>query len=365
MSSGSESGSGSELDDEYQPIQPRGGYKSKAFAQPTSFDAYLTATATAVKTSNAVFSSLEPLTPDDYTQLVKRAQHPKPLDATPFFPLYAQTLDAGFNIFFYGYGSKLTTLDTIARAVLSKRGPVLVSRCFAPDFTFKDFLATLQRGTSASALTLESIIAALDEVPHPLFLLMHSLDKAPPKVRSATLRLATHARVQVVASLDHIRASALFSQRDLAGWVWHDLTTLAPYDAELAHIDPLALKQQKDSAAADGDANGGTVAITEIGATHVLASVTARAKRLFALLSRRQLETAEGAAQPSAEHGMEHDALLHAARADFIATSDTALRALLGEFTDHGLIISKDEVLWVPLRNDVLQRVLDKLGKKD
>ncbi|EJD50650.1 origin recognition complex subunit 2 [Auricularia subglabra TFB-10046 SS5] len=341
---------------------PAASRSKAAFAQPTSFDAYLTATATPAKTSNAVFSSLEPLSPDEYANLVQRARVAKPLDAVPFFPLYANSVDAGFNVFFYGYGSKLATLDKFARAVLARRGPVVVSRCFDPNFTLKIFLATLARATDAAAHTLEAVISALPRLPHaPLILLLHSLDKAPPKVRHATLRLATEENVQVIASLDHIRAPVLFTQRELSGWVWHDLTTLAPYDSELAHIDPLALRQHKDSGAAGAAAGQAIPTITETGAAHVLASVTARAKRVLKLLATNQLE-ADASTEPSAQGGMEYDGLLHACRADFIASNDTALRALLGEFTDHGLVRIENDILWIPLRKDVLQRVIDKMG---
>lgn len=357
MSSASDSGSESELQASDDELPEQSTRKNAAFTQPTSFDAYIVATTTPARTSNAVFSSLEALTPDEYARLVQRAQHPKSLDPAPFYPMYARTVDAGFNVFFYGYGSKLAALDAFARTMLSRRGPIVVSRCFAPSFAIRDFLGTLQRATSATAPTLEAVTTALDTLQRTLFLVMHSLDKAPPKVRSATLRLAALPGVCVCASLDHIRSPALFGQRDLAGWVWHDLTTLAPYNVELAHIDPLALRQQP-AGAASTEGTSTRAAITETGAAHVLASVTVRAKRLFALIATRQLDGDD--VPPGPEHGIEHDALLTAARTDFIASSDTALRALLGEFTDHGLILTENDMLWIPMRKDVLQRVLDK-----
>ncbi|KIJ18283.1 hypothetical protein PAXINDRAFT_110763, partial [Paxillus involutus ATCC 200175] len=67
--------------------------------------------------------------------------------------------------------------------------------------------------------------------------------------------------------------------------------------------------------------------------------------------------------------GLTYDALFALARDHFVATSDTALRALLGEFRDHGLILASasgtagsgaggGETLWIPLRKDRLVRVL-------
>ncbi|KAH7103406.1 origin recognition complex subunit 2 [Auriculariales sp. MPI-PUGE-AT-0066] len=345
-------------------IHPSAG---KAFAHASAFDAFFAATITPAKTGDAVFSSLTPLEPEEYQEYVKRAILPEPLDATPFYGAYATTIDAGFNIFFYGYGSKLSMLDKFARKVLCGRGPVVVSRCFSPSFDLKLFLSILQRATDAAAATIESALSSLDSAPRTIIFLMHSLDKAPPKVRAAALRLAAHPKAQVVASLDHVRASSLFTQRDLAGWAWHDLTTLAPYDTELAHIDPLALRQTRDGGSGT-TANAGQ-RITESGAIHVLASVTPRAKQLFTFLARRQLDTEDGDddsarrnAEPDSGIGIEWDALLSASRTNFIAINDVSLRALLVEFTDHGLVRVENDAYWIPLRKDVLTRVLDKAG---
>jgi len=152
--------------------------------------------------------------------------------------------------------------------------------------------------------------------------------------------------------------------------LWHDLTTLAPYAAELAARDPLSIKPvalSADAAADSADAHA-----SEAGAYHVLASVTGRAQRLFALLGARQLDFVAARGHPagaplSQRTGVVYDALFSAAREDFIATSDTALRALLAEFRDHALIStsgggSTDDVLWIPLRKDELERVLEKAG---
>ena len=68
----------------------------------------------------------------------------------------------------------------------------------------------------------------------------------------------------------------------------------------------------------------------------------------------------------------DYERLFSAAREEFIATSDTALRALLGEFRDHGLVISAvapvgtggtggGEALWIPMRREALTKVVDEL----
>ena len=60
--------------------------------------------------------------------------------------------------------------------------------------------------------------------------------------------------------------------------------------------------------------------------------------------------------------------LFSAARDNFIATNDTAMHSLLGEFRDHGLVLSaaqggpgNGEVLWIPLRKERLLKILKSL----
>ncbi|TDL13189.1 hypothetical protein BD410DRAFT_702605, partial [Rickenella mellea] len=77
------------------------------------------------------------------------------------------------------------------------------------------------------------------------------------------------------------------------------------------------------------------------------------------------------------QYATSYDLLFAAARDDFVATSDTALRALLGEFRDHGLVAEVSSsstnsasgldlgaggtALWIPMRRDVLEKVLEGL----
>ena len=114
--------------------------------------------------------------------------------------------------------------------------------------------------------------------------------------------------------------------------------------------------------------------MTETAARHILASVTQKAKKLFVLLGTKQLEVMDAPApapnaqteQPAGERegAYDYDRLFAAARDNFVAQNDTALRALLGEFRDHGLVVSVQgaagggEALWIPLRREALLKVV-------
>jgi len=65
--------------------------------------------------------------------------------------------------------------------------------------------------------------------------------------------------------------------------------------------------------------------------------------------------------------GMQYDLLFQVACQQFIATNDTALRALLGEFIDHGVVVSVQipgypDVLWIPASKETLRRILKGMG---
>jgi len=129
---------------------------------------------------------------------------------------------------------------------------------------------------------------------------------------------------------------------------------------------------------------------TETAARHVLAAVTQRARKLFVLMGRRQLEALADAGSSSSGGGdgavvvdpttpaeagevaIGYDMLFNLARDHFVATNDTALRALLGEFKDHGLVVTvgtgvmgSGETLWIPLRKERLTKLLDGLEQGD
>ncbi|KAI0831657.1 origin recognition complex subunit 2-domain-containing protein [Trametes gibbosa] len=279
-----------------------------------------------------------------------------------------------------------------------------------------------------------------DDLPH-LYIIIHNIEGAAfraPKHRAALALLALAPRIHLAASFDHAvgtplrwSLAELFARKPAprrsspsscssAGdrsaaaqprgfaWLWHDLTTLAPYDFEFAYaVDPTvltgaaALRGARASASASASLGalrgggigaaaggaGGAGAMTESAAGHILASVTQKAKKLFVLLGAKQLEVmlADARAQPGAgdrageEDGgggggegggaYDYDRLFAAARDNFVAQNDTALRALLGEFRDHGLVVSvaaavpgggsgSGEALWIPLRREALMKVL-------
>jgi origin recognition complex subunit 2 len=382
----------------------------------TAFDAYFTQSSARAQTSANVFSSLvPPLTTDEYAEAIASASTTaglKPLQPSLLsepsrallFSRFLQEMAEGFNLLMYGFGSKRRVLNHFATNYCSKAGYVVVANGFQPDFTMKDFLTSIENVPGISSLqvtstTIESQTKRIyDFFSEPtqrrhLYIIIHNIDAAPlrsAKAKSCLSLLALNARIHIVASIDHINAPLLWSSSEVSArkqdvppsgsapsrgfaWLWHDLTTFASYDFELAYADRSSIsgahgggaRRKNDVSTQD------TAAMTETAALHILASVTQKAQKLFVLMSTKQLESIEEAGDTASsdlqQFSIGYDFLFTTARDNFIASNDTALRSLLGEFRDHSLVVAGQatsgggEVLWIPLRKERLANVLHSL----
>ncbi|KAK7451035.1 Origin recognition complex subunit 2 [Stygiomarasmius scandens] len=374
---------------------------------------------------------------------------------TKLFQRFMHELNEGWNVLCYGFGSKRTLLNQFAFYVAKSKsklgkGHVVVVNGFQPDFAFKDLLyaieqnlpglAEFQASSTSGSTPADTQIHRIKEFlrytsepeqqqpktktrkktsdsdakPKPkhrdLYIIIHNIDSPSlrtQKVQSSLSSLALDPHIHVVASIDHINAPLIWSSSEAAArkegsssstispqgfaWLYHDCTTLLPYDVELAHIDPSSIKLRSTAATAtlghgtgggDGSAAAAIVAaggISETAALHVLASVTQKAKKLFLLMAKRQLESIESAASGGdanasdlSAHSIPYSTVFSVARDEFIATTTTSLRSLLGEFRDHGLVVGKggdkgggssEEVLWIPMRKERLAKVAKEVEK--
>ncbi|KAF5373872.1 hypothetical protein D9758_000842 [Tetrapyrgos nigripes] len=341
------------------------------------------------------------------------------------------------------------------------KGHVVVVNAFQPDFVFKDLLYAIEQNVpgleefqpssiSAGSTSTDAQIHRIKEFfrlsstaeqnanslqkakasakkttpskptrkHRDLYIIIHNIDSPSlrtQKVQSALSTLALEPHIHIVASIDHINAPLMWSSSDIAArkakeedsplssspqgfaWLYHDCTTLLPYDVELSHIDPSSIKLRSTASAftntlghGTGGGEGSAAAavaggISETAALHVLASVTQKAKKLFLWMAKRQIESmgtgvsvdgTDGSSNtdPSA-HSIPYSTVFTLARDEFLATNTIALRALLGEFRDHGLVVGRggdksgdrggggEEMLWIPMRKERLVKVAKEVEK--
>ncbi|KAG9122983.1 Origin recognition complex subunit 2 [Ceratobasidium sp. 392] len=394
-------------------------------SKTSPFDLYFHQTSKSAKSSDTLFSQTSH--PLSRTQLDAHLAN-NPAYAQKHAPERARLRDEskalfghwftelleGFNVLFYGFGSKRTLVNEFATEQCSEEGHIVVVNGYLPNVGTADILSSIEQipglvdhsklegGSTAEhrARRVSSFFSSLspDTADAPLFLIIHNID-APqlrtPRAQRVLTTLASTRHVHLVATVDHVNSALLFS-RDQAlarkphlgplhsgdegrgfkgwSWLWHDLTTFEPYTAELAHRD-LTVPPSASSSSAAAPTAGTTVPseVTPSAAQHVFASVTTKAQKLFRLLATRQLGALqdEGAARIPAsgmdKYGVGFDTLLGAARDEFVAANEAAMRGLLGEFRDHGMVLGKEsekegggveEVLWVPAQQDVLQTIL-------
>jgi len=382
------------------------------------FDSYFLHQGKLSKTSPAIFSTqVEPLSPEEYADAIKSASEKYSLtypassaiqeSLSHQFHRFLLELEQGFNLLFYGYGSKRALLNRFATEVCSKRGHVMVLSGSQPKASIKDLLTAIEAIPVVQKFTESTDVAAgnsnesqlariracfASSDVKPLFLLIHNIDSPnlrSPKVKSQLAALASHTRIHLIASIDHVNAPLLWTSTECStrkrenideeslsyhvpgfSWLWHDLTTMASYDFELAHADRSsyagALGSARTGRGVGGLAAGSTV-MSESAAQHILASVTQKAKKMFKLMATKQLavmeEDGEGKTQDDFErYGISYDTLFTSVRDNFIATNDTAMRTLLGEFRDHNLVVGAGaggaEILWIPMRRERLNKVV-------
>ncbi|KAF8333514.1 origin recognition complex subunit 2-domain-containing protein [Cantharellus anzutake] len=433
----------------------------------TSSDIYFCLSSHPSKTSDNVFTALLPyLTMEECRHLLSQSPaNRKPLllalqdqaseRHVNMFREWEFELGQGFNLLFYGYGSKRGPLNKFAMDVCRKIGNVVIVNGYLPSFGLKGLLESIEQIPGLCSLPVpnpggiegqtrriyEYFLPEAADTEHrtdqeppstsrsrrPLFLFIHNIDSPHfnfqnLRTRSCLSLLASNPRIHVAASLDNIHAPIMWSTQEMLSrkhsevpetafspvpsargfaWIWHELATFAPYTEEIiASRDISALPKSPSPTGASASkgnlglvntapfggqnellvGGGGRPPITELQASQVLGSVTLKARRLFKamgmdMLTRwaEALQNDPNSRDPLHTLGMPYTQLMRRAKEEFLASNDLALRGLLQEFRDHGLVRSRltdlnlgegvedlqtGEMFWIPLPRDFLERTV-------
>lgn len=382
-----------------------------------------------MKTSNNTLSSLSLLSHEQYHQQMKTYKDPhassiRVLHAlhSRSFPQWNFEFSQSFNICLYGYGSKRHLVNSFASHLhsLNPSSPpkIIVVNGYLPNLTIRQILTIIagvafesppsstptKLGTQPREIV-TSILAQITTSPpsSPIHIFINSLD-APPLRRapipSLLALLAANPHVRVLATCDTPSFPLLWDapSREQYNFLFHDTTTYESYA-------PVEVGSVIDEVNELLGRSGRSIKGKE-GVGFVLRSLPENARNLYRVLvaellagmdgdpahdhqkqddinddddilvSRRQDEAGEGRgvqgsrrngrATAAAAAGIEYRTLYHKVVEDFICTSEMGFRALLQEFHDHRMIISRrdatgQEMLNVPFRREEMEAILEDL----
>ncbi|KAJ2581158.1 Origin recognition complex subunit 2 [Coemansia sp. RSA 1836] len=319
------------------------------------------------KTSDNTLSKLPPLTQSECRAILSKVpiKHKGELELLEQlhcrqFRQWFFEMSCGFNLVFYGYGSKRRLMNSLATE-LAADAPVVIINGFFPTLNLKQSLERVvsevigigdTTGTVADLASLihgyfDSEARKVDE----MYFIVHNIDGSCLRKHQAALAvLASCPSVHLLASIDHIEAPLIWDSSTTTrfNWAWHDLTTFEPYTVETSY----------ENFASD------TTEIGPRGVLHVLASLTENAKSIFRILAEYQIaESVMGDAAAKMPE-MAHSAYFAACRDQFLVSSELTFRSQLTEFRDHKVIQSRHaadgtESVHIPLDTATLGTILE------
>ncbi|MCJ1266363.1 Origin recognition complex subunit 2 [Lobaria immixta] len=382
-----------------------------------------------MKTSNNTLSSLSLLSHEQYHEQMKTYKDPHASSTRVLHALHSRSFpqwnfefSQSFNICLYGYGSKRHLVTSFAGHLhsLNPSTPpkIIVVNGYLPNLTIRQILtiiAGVAFGSPPSSIPTKlgtqpreivtSILTQITTSPpsSPIHIFINSLD-APPLRRapipSLLALLAANPHIRVLATCDTPSFPLLWDapSREQYNFLFHDTTTYESYA-------PVEVGSVVDEVNELLGRSGRSIKGKE-GVGFVLRSLPENARNLYRVLvaellagmdedpahdhqeqddindddnflvSRGQDEAGEGRgvqgsrrngrATAAAAAGIEYRSLYHKVVEDFICTSEMAFRALLQEFHDHRMIVSRrdatgQEMLNVPFRREEMEAILEDL----
>ncbi|KAI3658840.1 hypothetical protein MP638_005846 [Amoeboaphelidium occidentale] len=326
-------------------------------------------------------------------------------------------LKAGFNLAFYGFGSKKAMLDQFAKQWLQSDGHVITLNGFSPVLNYRQLLLSLYElivssmyssssGSSRSKNSRRHAESPTGQIPQitsallkelqkyhnrqrklvndddadadhnlrDIYLVVHNIDGPllrNEKIQSSLSELSEY--IHLIVSLDHTQSSFLWDAYQFHNFhfLFHDLTTYKPYTEE-SLSDEGVLSLYGKFFGSSSIRRGGQATSTVTGAIFVLNSLTQNAKQVFKVLSRLQLRDSAAAAAAAAddheeEEGISLEQLLTKCKEAFVCQTLQNLKMHLREFQDHQLVherISDDGVVYllIPFKQNQLKEILECCG---
>merc|ERR1719491_2437026 len=269
-------------------------------------------------------------------------------------------LKSGFNLLFYGVGSKKEVLEDFVTLFCchDPRGITLRVNGFLDEVTMKVVIEkgratkTKKNGIRAgkglvqrATLIVEYLDALGVELEYSYFyILVHNLTGASLRkgaVQRAWSILANSQWVHIVASMDHIHGLLLWDRNHLSmlHWIYHELTTFEHYAAETEFAATQSIKVTQSK---------------EQGLEHVMSSLTPQHRDIIENLAEHQIE--------SGGDGLSEAQWYEKCMNAMLVSNTLKFQQYITEFLDHHVIqkqVAKGNVLYViPYDRNVIQQQL-------
>uniref|UniRef100_A0AAV1TQ43 Origin recognition complex subunit 2 n=1 Tax=Peronospora matthiolae TaxID=2874970 RepID=A0AAV1TQ43_9STRA len=209
------------------------------------------------------------------------------------FLMWKSEVLAGYNLLFYGVGSKLSLLQKFAASYFSD-GVVMQVHGYLPVVSLKYVVETIQEKIlHIEAKPNQSLVRQCQDIAlmkssssqHvlQLYLIVHSIDGPAlrnPEAQTCLSWLAKAPSIALVASMDHINGPSIWKEEDFDRFEWlsQNLDTCEPY------TDEIELRLTKRSKTADATSNG---------VKYILQSLTPTDVATLEELARQQLAAAD------------------------------------------------------------------------
>lgn len=274
-------------------------------------------------------------------------------------------LSQGFNLCFYGLGSKTEILNDYVRCYLANwiQGiyqtdypKLVVINGYNPAFKVKDIfniiVQTLLPGEAVFSKNIADAIpyvikqvdkTATTSVPK-LVLVVHGIDAEPmrdERVQTQLSQLASIPQIMFLCSVENVNYPLLWDlyKVENLNLIFHDLTTYEPYYVETQYKDPINLGKTKRTQSSRG-------------AKFVLSALTANSKKMYKILLELQLQRIHDT-NPRTNHEMSRGSLRTSVSfkayhqecvQQFITANDISFRTMLNEFVEHNMCnLTKDD----------------------
>jgi origin recognition complex subunit 2 len=350
--------------------------KKSAFEEPDGYERYFQDLHNSSKTSNNTLSQLQVLEPQEFHELLQNTPKKHNHEIQELSCLHKENfaqwqfeLQSGFNIVFYGYGSKRNLLNDFSRDVLTD-GPLIVVNGYFPSISIKDILLKITAGVleyTGPGQIQDHVNYICDYFKQDereyecLYLVVHNLDGTSlrnERAQSALSMLASCPNIHMIASVDHINAGLLWDNAKSRrfNWVWHDITTFEDYLVETSFENSMLIRS--------GEVGGSR------GVQYVLASLTTNARGVFKILAEHQLlemEMANMDGRANESVGLSYSQYYQKCREGFYVSNDLTLRTELTEFRDHKIISTKKsldgtEFFYIPLDKATLLCIVETMA---